>query len=80
MYSKQGIYGCVKGNVLLIGNENRVNAITGRAGADAKLPEMEKRRYQRIDAIGDFTHNEANYNPSWYSRPRFIQFGIGLQF
>ncbi len=60
--------------------ENRVNAITGRAGADAKLPEMEKRRYQRIDAIGDFTHNEANYNPSWYSRPRFIQFGIGLQF
>ena len=60
--------------------ENRVNAVTGRAGPDAYIPEIGDRRYERIDAVGSFTHDEADYNPSWYSRPRFIQFGIGLQF
>lgn len=60
--------------------ENRVNAVTGKAGPDAYIPEIGDRRYQRIDAVGSFTHDEADYNPSWYSRPRFIQFGIGLQF
>jgi len=60
--------------------ENRVNSVTGRAGPNAYLPEIGRRRYERIDAIGDFTHAQADYNPSWYSRPRFIQLGIGLQF
>ncbi len=61
-------------------NEKRVHSITGHAGPNAYLPEIGRRRYSRIDQIGVFTHNEADYNPSWYSRPRFIQFGIGLQF
>ncbi len=61
-------------------NEKRVHSITGHAGPNAYLPEIGKRRYSRIDQIGAFTHDEADYNPSWYSRPRFIQFGIGLQF
>ena len=61
-------------------NEKNVHSITGHAGPNAYLPEIARRRYSRIDAVGDFSHNEADYNPSWYSRPRFIQFGIGLQF
>ncbi len=60
--------------------ENRVNSITGRAGPNAYLPEIASRRYSRINQVGDFTPTEADYNPSWYSRPRFIQFGLGLQF
>lgn len=60
--------------------ENRVNSVTGRAGPNAYLPEISNRRYSRISQVGDFTFDEADYNPSWYSRPRFIQLGLGIQF
>ncbi|MCB9218255.1 MAG: TonB-dependent receptor [Ignavibacteriales bacterium] len=60
--------------------ENIVNSLTGRAGANAYLPEIAKRRYERIAQVGEFTKNETDYNPEWYSRPRFIQLGLALQF
>lgn len=60
--------------------QNVVNSITGEAGPNAYIPEIGKRRYERIDEVGAFTHEEADYNPSWYSRPRFIQVGLGIQF
>ncbi|MCP5061238.1 MAG: TonB-dependent receptor [Ignavibacteriae bacterium] len=60
--------------------QDRVNATTGEAGAPAYYPELGRLKYQRIAELGEFTFNEADYNPSMYSRPRFIQFGIGFQF
>ncbi len=61
-------------------DENRVNAITGHAGPQARLPEQERLRNYRIRQLGEFTLDEANYNPSWYSRPRLIQFGLNFKF
>jgi len=61
-------------------NELNVNALTGRAGPDAYLPELGRLRYSRIDQIGAFTHAEADYDPSDYSRPRLIQFGLLVNF
>lgn len=60
-------------------DENGINSITGRAGPNVYIPEIGERKYDRIDELGLFTHDEADYNPSWYSRPRFIQFGLGLK-
>ena len=61
-------------------NENRVNRITGQAGPAAYLPEVARKRYSRLARIGEFTRDEADYNPTWYSRPRFIQFGLQVGF
>jgi len=61
-------------------NELRVHSVTGHAGPNAYLPEIARVRYRRIEQIGEFTPTEADYNPTWYSRPRFIQFGLALQF
>jgi outer membrane receptor protein involved in Fe transport len=61
-------------------NELNVNALTGHAGPNAYLPEIGELRYKRIDQIGAFTHAEADYDPSDYSRPRLIQFGMLVNF
>ncbi len=60
-------------------NENGINSLTGRAGPNAYLPEIGRLRYSRISQIGEFSYDEADYDPSWYSRPRLIQFGIFVQ-
>jgi outer membrane receptor protein involved in Fe transport len=59
-------------------DENGINPITGHAGPDVYIPEIGERKYERIDKLGLFTHDEVDYDPSWYSRPRFIQFGLSL--
>ncbi len=59
-------------------NENRVHPITGRAGPNAYLPEVARRRYWRLEQLGEFTRDEADYDPTYYSRPRLIQFGLQL--
>ncbi|NOY77668.1 MAG: TonB-dependent receptor [Calditrichaeota bacterium] len=61
-------------------NENRVHSVTGHAGPDAYLPEVGKKRYYRLKYLGEFTKNEADYDPSWYSRPRLVQFGLQIGF
>jgi outer membrane receptor protein involved in Fe transport len=61
-------------------NENHVRSITGRAGPNAYLPEINRLRNNRILRIDEFSLDEANYNPSNYSRPRLIQFGIMVHF
>ena len=61
-------------------NELSVSALTGRAGPDAYRPESGRLRYSRIDQIGAFTHAEADYDPSDYSRPRLIQLGMMVNF
>ncbi len=61
-------------------NENDVNSITGRAGPSAYLPEIARKRYARLAEIGAFTREEADYNPTDYSRPRLIQFGLSIEF
>ncbi len=61
-------------------NENRVHSVTGHAGPNAYLPEIGKKRYYRLKYLGEFTKNEADYDPSWYSRPRLIQFGLQFGF
>ena len=61
-------------------NENHVHSITGRAGPNAYLPEVAYKRYHRLEVIGEFTRDEADYNPTWYSRPRLIQFGLQVGF
>ncbi len=67
-------------NVFDHADENSVNAITGRAGPNAYTPELGRARYRRIDQIGAFSHTEADYNPTQYSRPRLIQFGVNWSF
>jgi len=59
-------------------DENGINPITGQAGPNVYIPEIGERKYERIDKLGLFTHDEVDYDPSWYSRPRFIQFGLSL--
>ena len=61
-------------------DENSVHSITGHAGPNAYLPEEGRLREQRIIQNGVFSLDEADYNPSWYSRPRFIQFGLDVGF
>jgi outer membrane receptor protein involved in Fe transport len=61
-------------------NENRVHPITGKAGPDAYLPKLGLVRENRIREIGAFSLDEANYDPTYYSRPRLIQFGLFLGF
>jgi len=61
-------------------NENQVHSISGHAGPNAYLPEVAKKRYYRLAKVGEFTRNEADYNPTWYSRPFFIQFGLQVGF
>ena len=60
--------------------EIHVHSITGRAGPNVYLPEIAEKRYTRIQQLGEFTEDEADYNPTWYSKPRFIQFALALQF
>jgi outer membrane receptor protein involved in Fe transport len=60
-------------------NQNHVNSITGQAGPEAYLPEIARRRYSRLEQIGEFTRDEADYNPTQYSRPRLIQFGLSFE-
>lgn len=61
-------------------NENNVHSITGHAGPAAYLPEVARKRYSRLARVGEFTRNEADYNATWYSRPRFVQFGLQVGF
>ena len=61
-------------------DENHVRSITGRAGPNAYIPEVARRRYRRIDLIGEFTREEADYNPTDYSRPRLVQLGLQMGF
>ncbi len=61
-------------------DERYVNALTGRAGPDAYYPEIGKKRYYRLEQNGDFTRDEADYNPTHYSRPRLIQAGFSVAF
>lgn len=67
-------------NLLNSYEEIRVNSVTGQAGPNVYLPEISYRRYSRIDELGEFTATEADYNPTWYSKPRFIQFALSVQF
>ena len=60
-------------------NQNHVNSITGQAGPKAYLPEIARRRYSRLEQVGEFTRDEADYNPTQYSRPRLIQFGLSFE-
>ena len=61
-------------------NQNSVDPITGKAGPQAYLPEIARKRYWRLEQVGAFTVDEADYNPTQYSRPRLIQFGLSLGF
>lgn len=61
-------------------DEKYVNALTGQAGPNAYYPEIGRKRYYRLEQIGNFSRDEADYNPSHYSRPRLIQFGLSLMF
>ncbi len=61
-------------------NQLYVDPITGRAGPEAYLPEISRKRYARLEQIGAFSREEADYNPTQYSRPRLIQLGVSLGF
>lgn len=61
-------------------DENFVHAITGHAGPNAYYPEIAAKRYYRLEQIGEFTRDEADYNPTHYSRPRLIQIGMSLNY
>ena len=61
-------------------NELTVNSISGRAGQVVRLPVVEADRAQVLDYVGLFTADQADRNPTWYSAPRRILFGIVANF
>ena len=67
-------------NILNHLDENYVHSLTGQAGPDAYYPEIARKRYYRLQQIGEFTRDEADYNPTHYSRPRLIQIGLSINY
>lgn len=59
-------------------NETSVNAITGRAGPDVRLPTVQADRDLVRETVGLFTYDEAELQPGRYSAPRRVLFGLTL--
>jgi outer membrane receptor protein involved in Fe transport len=61
-------------------NHNRVYETTGLASQNAMLPEQRKIRDAQLAQEGIFTPFEIENRPEWYSSPRKVQIGMGIQF
>ncbi|RLG89359.1 MAG: hypothetical protein DRO16_04100, partial [Thermoprotei archaeon] len=60
-------------------NENYVFSNTGRATNDARLPDVEETDREMLAQGGQFTMEEWDNRPSWYSSPRKIRVGVSVK-
>ena len=61
-------------------NENSVYSVTGRATENARLPGDQAIQLEMLQRGGQFTMDEWDNRPSWYSRPRQVQMGLSMRF
>ena len=61
-------------------NENSVYSNTGRTTRNARLPFDEIVEQQFLEQGGQFTMQEWDNQPHWFSSPRRIQFGVSVKF
>jgi len=61
-------------------NELAVHSVTGRATNIARRPTDLEILQQRLDSGGQFTLEEYDRNPGWFSAPRKIQVGLAVTF
>ncbi len=61
-------------------NQKYVYTTSGLADENAMLPETRATRDTEINQIGLFTPQEVDNRPQWYSAPRKIQFGFGINY
>ncbi len=59
-------------------NENSVYSTSGNASENIRLPEVEALEKERLLQENNFSLNEIDVRPEWYSSPRKIQIGIEL--
>ena len=59
-------------------NENDVFSVTGRATKNARLPYDEEIQREFLEEGGQFTMQEWDNRPHWYSPPRRIQLGVAV--
>ena len=60
-------------------NENSVFSTTGRATNNARLPYDEALERKNLEEGGQFTMEEWDNRPSWYSSPRRIRLGVAVK-
>lgn len=61
-------------------NQNRIYTTSGNTYENAMLPEQRVVRDERLAEEGIFTPHEIDNKPEWYSPPRKIQIGFGVDF
>jgi outer membrane receptor protein involved in Fe transport len=61
-------------------NEKYVYSATGRASYTARLPIDEQIALEMLQRGGQFTMQEWDNRPSWYSQPRRVQVGLTMRF
>jgi outer membrane receptor protein involved in Fe transport len=61
-------------------NENSVYSNTGRATQRARLPYDEQIQREMLKQGGQFTMQEWDNQPHWFSPPRRVQLGISVKF
>ena len=61
-------------------NEIYVNSVTGRATHIARRPIDLEILKRRLETGGQFTLEEYDRHPGWFSSPRKIQVGLSLAF
>ncbi|HPI73271.1 MAG TPA: hypothetical protein PLZ01_07680, partial [bacterium] len=61
-------------------NQNRIYTTSGNTYENAMLPEQRVVRDERLAEEGVFTPDEIDNKPEWYSPPRKIQIGFGVDF
>ena len=61
-------------------NELSVHNVTGRATNIARRPIDLEILQQRLESSGQFTLEEYDRNPGWFSAPRKIQVGLAVTF
>ena len=61
-------------------NENSVYSNTGRATQRARLPYDEKIQREMLKQGGQFTMQEWDNQPQWFSPPRRVQLGVSVKF
>jgi len=61
-------------------NEKYVYSTTGRATYNARLPVDEQIQLEMLRRGGQFTMQEWDNHPSWFSEPRRVQIGLAVRF
>ncbi|MBD3288053.1 TonB-dependent receptor plug domain-containing protein [candidate division KSB1 bacterium] len=61
-------------------NQKHVYTTSGRADENAMLPEEREIRDTQLTQINLFAPEEVDNRPQWYTAPRMVQIGLGVNF